>query len=123
MVCFPIQPSPAACPRGFSITGALSAIELGRSEELALLGRLGLSRREQRRILLIESGMLGLWCALAAIPLGILLGWILCTVINPRAFGWTIEFVLQPLPIAQSLAIAVAGSLGAALLAGRGRGS
>ena len=105
------------------LTGALSAIELGRSEELALLGRLGLSRREQRRILLIESGMLGLWCALAAIPLGILLGWLLCTVINPRAFGWTIEFVLQPLPIAQSLAIAVAGSLGAALLAGRGRGS
>ena len=103
------------------LTGALSAIELGRAPELALLGRLGLNRRERRQVLFFESGMLGIWCAVAAIPLGVLLGWILCTVINPRAFGWTIEFVLQPLPIVQSLGIAVAGSLGAALLASRGK--
>jgi len=26
-----------------------------------------------------------------AVPLGVMFGWILCNVINPRAFGWTIE--------------------------------
>ena len=31
---------------------------------------------------------------LVAVPLGVTLGWILCDVINPRAFGWTVTLQL-----------------------------
>ena len=34
---------------------------------------------------------LGAVAMIVALPLGVMFGWILCNVINPRAFGWTIE--------------------------------
>ena len=47
-------------------------------------------------------------------PLGSALGWILCDVINPRAFGWTValEFSADALLIPVSWGLAAAGCAG-----------
>lgn len=73
------------------ITGALLALQLERAGELKLLQRIGLSHKEQRQLLLYEAGLLGCLAVLLAMPLGTLLAWMLCEVINQRAFGWHIE--------------------------------
>lgn len=96
------------------ITGALLALQLERGPELRLLQRLGLSGKEQRRLLLYESALLGLLAVLLALPLGAGLGWMLCEVINQRAFGWHIEWRLLP----AHFLLAVSVGLLATLLAG-----
>ena len=35
-----------------------------------------------------------IYAMLLAVPLGVAFGWILCSVINPRAFGWTVQLHL-----------------------------
>ena len=57
---------------------------------------------------------LGLVAIIIALPLGIMFGWILCNVINPRAFGWTIELQVS----AGALLWPCAWGLLAAILAG-----
>lgn len=96
------------------VSGALLALQLGRRHELQLLQRLGLSTAEQSRLMLYESGLLGILAVLLALPLGALLAWMLCEVINQRAFGWHIAVRLLP---EHYLLAAVVGLL-ATLLAG-----
>lgn len=96
------------------ISGALLALQLERRSELQLLQRLGLSLKEQRRLMLYESGLLGVLAVLLALPLGGLLAWMLCEVINQRAFGWHIAVRLLP----EHYLLAAAVGLLATLLAG-----
>jgi putative ABC transport system permease protein len=51
---------------------------------------------------------------LAAAPIGIALAALLVHVINRRSFGWSMDLIVSPGPIASGFALAV----GAALLAG-----
>jgi len=73
------------------MTGALLALQLERRAELRLLHRVGVSPEERKKLTLWESGLLGLLCACLALPLGWLLAWALCEVINLRAFGWHVS--------------------------------
>ncbi len=96
------------------ITGALLALQLERQAELQLLQRLGLNDNEQRRLMLYEAGLLGLVAILLALPLGSMLAWMLCEVINQRAFGWHITVLLLP----EHYLLAAAIGMLATLLAG-----
>jgi len=58
--------------------------------------------------------LLGAAAGLLALPLGVLLALILVEVINRRAFGWSLDFHVDPGLLAQALALSVC----AALLAG-----
>ena len=49
-----------------------------------------------------------------ALPLGLLMGWLLCAVINPRAFGWTVHLR----PAFSEVALPLVLGIGAAILAG-----
>jgi putative ABC transport system permease protein len=57
-----------------------------------LLGFLGASRPQLRRIILIEAGLLGLLANIAGVILGFFLSLLLIFVINKQSFGWTIQF-------------------------------
>jgi putative ABC transport system permease protein len=74
------------------IVNTLAALILERTPELALLRILGLSREELRRMILLESSILGVIALVTGLAIGYVLSWILIYVINKQSFGWTIEF-------------------------------
>lgn len=98
----------------FGILSALLSIELERSHELAVLRALGFAPRQLAATLLTQTALLGLAAAVAALPLGTALAALLVHVINRRSFGWAMDFLIVPSPLAAGLALAIA----AAVLAG-----
>lgn len=104
----------AALVAFLGVLSALLSIELERAHELAVLRSLGFSPRELTTTLLAQTGLLGATAGLAAVPIGTVLAVLLVHVINRRAFGWSMDFVITPAPLAMGVALAVL----AALLAG-----
>lgn len=96
------------------ILSALLAIELERARELGILRTLGFTPAGLGATLLTQTGLLGLAAGLAAVPIGTALALLLVHVINRRAFGWTMDFVVTPQALLSGLSLAVV----AALLAG-----
>ncbi|MCY4344139.1 MAG: ABC transporter permease [Gammaproteobacteria bacterium] len=117
--------------RTFAITGALTlvalivavaglynammALRLNQRSSAALLRALGLSAAEQRWLALARGGALGLFAVVLALPLGLFIGVVLCDVINPRAFGWSVALSISAadwaLPMTLGWAAAVAASI------------
>ncbi len=99
-----------------AILTALSAVQLERRRELALLRGIGLTSRQLAGVLFAQTGLLGLFAGLLAMPVGVALSVLLVHVINRRAFGWSMDFVLDAKPLAEALALAtlvalIAGAL------------
>ena len=82
------------------MAGALLAMVLDRRREMGVLRFLGASAGQIRRLILFESGLLGMLSSLLGLVLGTLLSLILIFVINKQSFGWTIQFHV---PMAQLL--------------------
>jgi putative ABC transport system permease protein len=101
------------------IINTLSALILERTRELALLRVAGMSLRELRTMLLLESALLGVAATLTGVVMGYALSWILINVINKQSFGWTIEFHTPAALIAASLAITFTASVLAGLVPAR----
>ncbi len=98
----------------FGVLSALAALALERRRELAVLRAVGLTRGQLWGLVVGESAVLGALAGFLAAPLGWAMAYVLTTVVNQRAFGWSLAFHLDPALLAQGLAMAVA----AALLAG-----
>ncbi|TAK52208.1 MAG: ABC transporter permease, partial [Gammaproteobacteria bacterium] len=98
----------------FGILAALMALALERAREAAVLRALGFTPGQMRGHLLAQTGLLGLASGLIAMPVGVVLAALLVHVINERAFGWSMELLVQPGVLAGGLLLALA----AALLAG-----
>jgi putative ABC transport system permease protein len=104
----------AAIVAFIGVLSALLSLQLERGRELGLLRAVGLTAAQLRRLVLLETGLMGLAAGLLALPTGLTLALILIYVINRRSFGWTLQFHAQPGIFLQALALAVI----AALLAG-----
>ena len=118
--------------RTFTITRALNVLTLGvaalallatllaqareRQRQVAPLWAMGVSRRKLALLPLYQLGGLALLTALAAIPLGIAITWVLVAIINVAAFGWRLPLIMFPGSIVATLATAVAVALLAAAL-------
>ena len=74
------------------MAGALMALVIDRRREIAVLRFLGAGATQVRRLILVESGLLGLMSNVLGLALGTLLSLILIYVINKQSFGWTIQF-------------------------------
>ena len=74
------------------MAGALMALVIDRRREIAVLRFLGAGGGQLRRLILIESGLLGLFANVLGLALGFFLSLILIFVINKQSFGWTIQF-------------------------------
>lgn len=96
------------------ILSAMLALQLERAREFATLRALGMTPLQVGGLVTAQTGAIGLLSGLAAIPLGIVMAWVLIEVINRRAFGWQIDMSIAP----GILIVAVAFAIGAALLAG-----
>ena len=96
------------------MVGAFSALQMERIRELGTLRALGFTPWQVGGLVNVQTLGLGLLSGLAALPLGVVMAWILLHVINRRAFGWQIDMSVSPSALLGALALAVA----AATLAG-----
>ncbi|MDH3756312.1 MAG: FtsX-like permease family protein [Gammaproteobacteria bacterium] len=96
------------------ILGAMLALQLERGRELAVLRALGMTPWQLGGLITTQTAMIGLLSGVAAVPLGIMMAYVLIEVINRRAFGWQIDMSVAP----DILLSAIAFAVGAALLAG-----
>ncbi|WP_200342992.1 ABC transporter permease, partial [Halorhodospira halophila] len=104
----------AAIVAAAGVFGALLALSLERSSEVAVLRALGLTPAQVWTLELARTGLLGVFAGLLAIGPGLALALALTDVINQRAFGWSLQFQADPLLLGQAVALATV----AALLAG-----
>ena len=126
--------------RTFAVTGALNVLTLAvagvailtslltlaamRLPQLAPVWAIGLTRKRLGRIELIRAVILAALTFVLAIPVGLLLAWVLLAVINVEAFGWRLPMHLFPadwvwLGLLSLLAAALAGLWPARRLARR----
>jgi putative ABC transport system permease protein len=96
------------------VLSALMALALERAREFAVLRATGLTPGQLRRYVVLQTALGGLVAGLLALPLGLVLAWVLIFVINKRSFGWTLQFTVSPEVLLQALALALV----AAVLAG-----
>ncbi|APZ42484.1 ABC transporter permease [Acidihalobacter ferrooxydans] len=97
------------------VLASLMALQLERTREHATLRAQGVTPRGLFALVAGQSLLLGLLAGLAALPLGLGMGWVLIDVVNPRAFGWTLQWHGDPLLLVEALAAALVAALCAAL--------
>ncbi len=96
------------------IVASMLALQLEQGREQGVLRALGMTPAQIGRAITGQTGVIGLLSGLAAIPLGVVMAYVLIEVINRRAFGWQIDMVVAPGILVSAVAFAVT----AALLAG-----
>ena len=97
------------------VISTLTALVLQRGREIGVLRGTGATRGQIRRMVLAESGLLGLTGAALGCVAGLVLALVLVQVINKQFFGWTVQFTLDPWILAQATALMVVTSLLAGL--------
>ena len=96
------------------VLSALMAIQLERNREFGVLRATGLTPKQLWKLVILQTGIMGLIAGLIALPVGNILALVLIKVINERSFGWSIQFELMPNLFLQAIVLAVL----AAVLAG-----
>ena len=71
---------------------ALSALVLRARDVHRLLYAVGVSRVSIASLAVQQNLLIGAVAAAAAVPLGLVIAYVLCAEVNPRAFGWSISF-------------------------------
>jgi len=96
------------------VLSALAAIQLERAREVGLLRASGMTPGELWRLVITQTGLLGLVSGVLAVPVGLILSVVMIEVVNKRSFGWSLTMQLDPAIVLQAIGLAVV----AALLAG-----
>ena len=105
---------------GFAILTSLLTLWTQRLPQVAPVWALGLTRAELARLELLRSLLLAALTACLALPLGLVLAWVLLAVINVQAFGWRLPMFLFPVDWLRLFALTLlAAALAAALPAWR----
>jgi len=97
----------------FALLTSLVILSAYRLPQLAPLWAMGMTRTQIAWFELIRALFLALLTGLIAIPVGLMLGWVLLSVINVEAFGWRLPFQSDP----RDWVLLIAYSLLAALVA------
>ncbi|MEM9551024.1 MAG: ABC transporter permease [Pseudomonadota bacterium] len=105
---------------GFAILTALLTLWTMRLPQLAPVWALGLTRARLSRLEILRSLCLAALTFGLALPLGLVLAWVLLAVINVEAFGWRLPMYVFPLDWLKLGALALlAGGLAAIIPARR----
>ncbi|MCE9592795.1 MAG: ABC transporter permease [Planctomycetes bacterium] len=95
---------------------SLAALEFERARELALLRAEGLGPVGVVRLVLGRSTLVGVIAAALALPVGLALAALLVFEMQPRAFGWTLEWSVDGFAIARIALLAVAAAFVAGIV-------
>jgi putative ABC transport system permease protein len=74
------------------IISAVMSLLVERTRELGILRAVGMSFGQLRRMVFLESGLMGGFASCIAVPAGTALALVMIYVINLRTFDWTIHF-------------------------------
>lgn len=97
----------------------LTALILQRGREIGVMRAVGALKRQVRKMVLIESGLLGMIGAVMGCACGTALSLLLIYVINKQFFGWSIRLFIDPWIFGQALALMVLTALLAGLAPAR----
>ncbi|HEY7911267.1 MAG TPA: FtsX-like permease family protein [Blastocatellia bacterium] len=100
---------------GLGVISTLITLILERRAEIAVLGFLGATRAQVRRMVVIEALLIGGVSQIIGIFTGVMLSLILIYVINVQSFGWTIQFFFPAGFIIQSTLLIIAAAAVAGL--------
>ena len=116
----------------FRVTGALNVLTLGvagfamltsfltlssmRLPQLAPVWALGITRARLARLELWRTLMLAALTAVVALPVGLVLAWVLLAVVNVQAFGWRLPMDVFPLQWLRLFGLALLAAALAALI-------
>lgn len=101
------------------VLSALSALALERARELAILRANGLTPRGVWRLVTTQTALLGAIAGVLSVPVGLLVSWIMITILNRRSFGWLLEMQWSPRILIEAIVLAVTASLLAGVLPAR----
>ncbi|HYA79593.1 MAG TPA: ABC transporter permease, partial [Methylocystis sp.] len=101
---------------GVALLATLMALGNLRLAQLAPVWALGVPRRRLAMLELLRVPLLALATAVFALPLGLIMAWLLVTVVNVEAFGWRVPFHVFPEQWALVLALALVTALAAAAI-------
>lgn len=93
------------------VISTLTALIMQRGREIGVLRGVGALRRQVRKMVLVESGLLGLIGSLLGSVCGLFLALLLTYVINKQFFGWTIRLTIDPWLFVQAIGLMVATAL------------
>jgi putative ABC transport system permease protein len=93
------------------VLSALLALQLEKQRQYGILRAVGLTVRELRGLIVLETGLMGAVAGLLSLPAGLALAVILIYVINRRSFGWTLQMVVTAAPFLEALAVSLVASL------------
>jgi putative ABC transport system permease protein len=93
------------------VVSTLTALILQRGREIGVLRAVGALRGQVRKIVLVESGLLGLIGSLLGCVCGMALSLLLIYVINKQFFGWSIRLTVDPWLFVQAVVLMVATAL------------
>ena len=96
------------------VLSALMALQLERMREVAILRAIGFTRSQIATLVITQTALTGAIAGLLSLPLGLIVAQILTDAVNRRAFGWTLQFVVDSAVFYQGFLLAVV----AAVLAG-----
>jgi putative ABC transport system permease protein len=92
------------------VLSAMLSLQLEKRRQIGILRAVGLTGSQLWRLVLLETGLMGLVAGVLAMPTGYVLSLILIYIINRRSFGWTLLMKVSPGPFLTALGIAVAAS-------------
>ncbi len=102
-----------------AVVNALQAQRLDSRRELATLRALGLSPGQLLRLGELQTLLLGTAAGVLAVPVGVLLAWLLIVVVNRIAFGWSMVFDINWAMLGQAVVLAALAGLAAGWLPNR----
>jgi putative ABC transport system permease protein len=76
------------------VATTLLTLILERKREIVMLRLIGADRRQVRKMVIIEAGLMGGVSQVIGLAVGLLLSLVLIYVINAQSYGWTIQFHL-----------------------------
>ena len=76
-----------------------------------MLRAVGLTPDQVRKLVLGQTGLLGLVSGILAVPVGLVLSWVMIFVVNKRSFGWTLRMEVGPEILFQAVLLALFGAL------------
>lgn len=104
---------------GFAILTSLLTLSSMRIPQLAPVWALGITRKRLAQLEMIRALVLAGLTVLFALPVGLLLAWVLLSVVNVEAFGWLLPMQVFPLDWLLLAALALLAASVAAFIPAR----
>ena len=93
------------------VVGALMALQLERAREYGIAGAIGFIPLQIRKVVMVQTSLIGLLAGLFSLPIGILLAYGLVHVVNERSFGWSMELYISYKVLFEAILISLVGSI------------